>query len=76
MIKTIYSFRTYKNPMKTLKPLFLTLALSTAAITTQAAEPTTIAAPKQVAGYYHHQIGNTKITALIDGTHYLNPSML
>lgn len=60
--------------MKTLKPLFLALALSTTAITTQAAE-TTLTAPKQVAGYYHHQIGNTQITALLDGTNYLNPSM-
>ena len=60
--------------MKTLKPLFLTLALSTTAFTTQATEPT-IAQQKQVAGYYHHQIGNTQITALLDGTNYLNPSM-
>lgn len=61
--------------MKTLKPLFLALALSTPTLTTYAAESTTIAAPKQVAGYYHHQIGNTQITALLDGTNYLNPSM-
>ena len=60
--------------MKTFKPLFLALALSSTAITTQAAE-TTLTAPKQVAGYYHHQIGNTQITALLDGTNYLNPSM-
>src|SRR5574344_1590291 len=60
--------------MKNLKPLFLALALSTTAITTQAAE-TTLTAPKHVAGYYHHQIGNTQITALLDGTNYLNPSM-
>lgn len=61
--------------MKTLKPLFLAFALSTTAITTQAIEPTTIPTQKQVAGYYHHQIGNTQITALLDGTNYLNPSM-
>lgn len=60
--------------MKTLKPLFLALALSTTAITTQAAE-TIINPPKQVAGYYHHQISNTQITTLLDGTNYLNPSM-
>ena len=60
--------------MKTLKPLFLALALSTTALTTYAAEPT-IAQQKQVAGYYHHQIGNTQITALLDGTNHLNPSM-
>lgn len=50
--------------MKTLKPLLLTLALSTTALTTQAVEPTTIPMQKQVAGYDHHQIGNTQITAL------------
>lgn len=60
--------------MKTLKPLFLALALSTTALTTYAAQPT-IAQQKQVAGYYHHQMGNTQITALLDGTNYLNPFM-
>lgn len=60
--------------MKTLPPLFLALALSTVALNSQAAEPT-ITAPKQVAGYYHHQIGNTQITALLDGTNYLNPAL-
>ena len=60
--------------MKTFKPLFLTLALSITTLTTYATEPT-IAQQKQVAGYYHHQIGNTQITALLDGTNYLNPSM-
>lgn len=61
--------------MTTFKSLFLTLALSTTAIATQAVEPTTIPTQKQVAGYYHHQIGNTQITALLDGKNYLNPSM-
>lgn len=60
--------------MKTLSRIFLGLSLSTAAFTTQAAE-TTISAPKQVAGYYHHKIGNSQITALLDGTNYLSPSM-
>lgn len=60
--------------MTTFKSLFLTLALSTTTLTTQAAEPT-IPTQKQVAGYYHHQIGNTQITALLDGTNYLSPSM-
>ncbi|BCU65633.1 hypothetical protein F941_00721 [Acinetobacter bouvetii DSM 14964 = CIP 107468] len=61
--------------MKTLQNLFVALALSTTAITTQAAEPTTITAPKQVAGYYHHQIGNTQITALLDGTNFMSPKL-
>jgi len=61
--------------MKNLKPLLIALILGTTAIlTTQAAEPT-ITAQKQVAGYYHQQLGNTQITALLDGTNYLNPSM-
>ncbi|ENW89184.1 MULTISPECIES: MBL fold metallo-hydrolase [Acinetobacter] len=60
--------------MKTLKPILLAFALSTTTITTYATEPT-IAQQKQVAGYYHHQIGNTQITALLDGTNYLNPSL-
>ncbi len=60
--------------MTTFKSLFITLALSTTAFTTQATEPT-ITQQKQVAGYYHHQIGNTQITTLLDGTNYLNPSL-
>ncbi|HRN44053.1 MAG TPA: MBL fold metallo-hydrolase [Flavobacterium sp.] len=60
--------------MKTLPTLLLTLSLSTTALTTQATE-LTIPTQKQVAGYYHHQIGNTQITALLDGTNYLNPSL-
>ena len=60
--------------MKTLKYLFLAFALSTTGLTTQAVEPT-IPTQKQVAGYYHHQIGHTQITALLDGTNYLNPAL-
>ncbi|WP_291357517.1 hypothetical protein [Acinetobacter sp. UBA3106] len=52
--------------MKNLKPFFLALALNTTAITTQAAEPTTIPAQKQVADCYHHPLINTQITALLD----------
>lgn len=75
MLKIYELFRTYKNLMNTLKLLFLSLALSTTAFTTQANESTTITAPKQVAGYYHHQLGSTQITALLDGTNYLNPAL-
>lgn len=75
--KNIHHFNFNKNPMKNLKLLLLALTLGTSTIaTTQAAEPAFIQAPKQVAGYYHHQMGNTQITALLDGTNYLNPSML
>ncbi|MBU3845479.1 MAG: MBL fold metallo-hydrolase [Candidatus Acinetobacter avistercoris] len=62
--------------MKTLKPLLIALALSSTTFTTvQAAESNTTnhQASKQVAGYYHHQIGNTQITALLDGTNFLKP---
>lgn len=45
--------------MKTSKPLFFIFALSTTTLATQAIEPI-ITQQKQVAGYYHHQIDNTK----------------
>ena len=64
--------------MNTLKTSLLTSLLSFSVLGVsvgQAAEPATVASQKQVAGYYHHQIGNTQITALLDGTNYLNPSM-
>lgn len=74
MLKIEYVPETNKNPMKTLKPLFLAFALSTTTITTvQAVEPT-IPQQKQVAGYYQHQFGPYQITALLDGTNYLNRS--
>jgi hypothetical protein len=75
VLKINYVHKTYKSHIKTINPLFLTLALSTTALTTQAVEPTPIPTQKQVAGYYHHQIGNTQITAILDGTNYLNPSL-
>jgi glyoxylase-like metal-dependent hydrolase (beta-lactamase superfamily II) len=61
--------------MHILKSCCLALAFTSIALTTQAAEPTTINAQKQVAGYYHHLMGNTQITALLDGTNYLNPAL-
>lgn len=74
MIKNIYSFKNDNKTMTTFKPLFLLFTLSTTNNITQATE-STITQQKQVAGYYHHQIGNTQITALLDGTNYLNPSL-
>lgn len=65
MLKIAYPIRTYKKPMKTLKPLLLTLALSTTVLITQAAEQT-ITQQKQVAGYHHQQFDNTQITTLLD----------
>lgn len=72
---TIYK-QIVKTFMKTLKTLFFALSLNSTLLTiSQATEPTAITASPQVAGYYHHQIGNTQITALLDGTNYLNPAM-
>ncbi|WP_010115154.1 MBL fold metallo-hydrolase [Acinetobacter sp. P8-3-8] len=30
---------------------------------------------KQVAGFYQHQVGNTQITALLDGTNFISPTL-
>jgi glyoxylase-like metal-dependent hydrolase (beta-lactamase superfamily II) len=61
--------------MKNLKPLLLALTLGTATITTTHAAEPTIQPQKQVAGYYQHQLGNVQITALLDGTNYLSPTL-
>ncbi len=59
--------------MKTLKPLFLALTKHHSPHHLRCS--TDYCQQKQVAGYYHHQMGNTQITALLDGTNYLNPFM-
>ena len=61
--------------MKTLQSLLLSLSIATVGTTTHALEPVTVNAPPQVAGYYHHAFGNTQITALLDGTNFLNPAL-
>lgn len=60
--------------MKTLKPLFIALTLSTTTINTQAAE-SAVPQQKQVAGYYQYQAGDVQITALLDGTNFMSPSL-
>lgn len=40
-----------------------------------AAEPTSLAQHKQVAGFYQYPLGHTQITALLDGTNYLSPAL-
>ena len=30
---------------------------------------------KQVSGFYQHQVGNTQITALLDGTNFMSPKL-
>ncbi|WP_089603725.1 MBL fold metallo-hydrolase [Acinetobacter piscicola] len=36
---------------------------------------TSIQSQKQVSGYYQHQVGNTQITALLDGTNFISPTL-
>ena len=63
--------------MKTLKPAFIALCLSATSISsTFATSPTApIEQQKQVAGYYQYQSGQTQITALLDGTNFISPSL-
>lgn len=35
----------------------------------------TISQQPQVAGFYQHQVGNTQITALLDGTNFMSPTL-
>ena len=60
--------------MNIFKKFLFNLTLSTAAITTQAAE-STISLQKQVAGYYQYQAGDVQITALLDGTNFMSPNL-
>lgn len=65
----------YKNSMKKLKPILITLSLLTAPFT-QALTPVEVSVAKpQVAGYYHYDFNGKQITALLDGTNYLSPSL-
>ena len=63
--------------MKKLQPLLLALTVSS--ITCTAVQALTPALPiqqqKQVAGFYQHQVGNTQITALLDGTNFVSPDL-
>lgn len=64
--------------MKNLKPLLLTLSVLTAPFITYAETTKTlpiIEQQAQVAGYYQHQVGNTQITALLDGTNFMSPTL-
>lgn len=44
-------------------------------IAAQTSHPPVVEAQKQVAGFYQHQFGPYQITALLDGTNYLNPNL-
>ncbi len=59
--------------------ILLSALISTSflSLTTFAATPpeTSIQAQKQVAGYYQYQAGDVQITALLDGTNFMSPSL-
>ena len=61
--------------MKALKSLFLTLTLSTATTSAIYAVQPAIEQQKQVADYYQYQAGDVQITALLDGTNFMSPSL-
>lgn len=53
------------------------ISTSFLSLTTFAASPpkTSIQAQKQVEGYYQYQAGNVQITALLDGTNFMSPTL-
>lgn len=62
---------------KTISTLSISL-LCFAPIITQAENTTSQTAidqQPQVAGFYQHQVGNTQITALLDGTNFMSPTL-
>ena len=67
--------------MKNMKPTALTLSISLLCfipIITHAENTksqTAIEQQPQVAGFYQHQVGNTQITALLDGTNFISPTL-
>lgn len=61
--------------MKNLKPILLTLSLLTTSLA-QAILPADAPPNKpQISGYYHYDFNGKQITALLDGTNYLSPSL-
>jgi len=64
-----------------MKPTALTLSISLLCfipIITHAENTksqTAIEQQPQVAGFYQHQVGNTQITALLDGTNFISPTL-
>jgi len=53
------------------------ISTSFLSLTTFAATPpqTSIQAQKQVTGYYQYQAGDVQITALLDGTNFMSPTL-
>ncbi|MDM1762825.1 MULTISPECIES: MBL fold metallo-hydrolase [unclassified Acinetobacter] len=64
--------------MKKLKLVLSTILLCVTPLITHAEITKTlpiIEQQAQVAGFYQHQVGNTQITALLDGTNFMSPTL-
>ena len=61
--------------MKNLKPIFVTLSLLTAPLTQAITPVEPTKTNPQVAGYYQYQADDVQITALLDGTNFMSPSL-
>jgi len=77
MLKKFFS-NEFNHPMKKTALLLSASLLSSFPLLTQA-EITKILPiieqQAQVAGFYQHQVGNTQITALLDGTNFMSPKL-
>lgn len=62
---------------KTISTLTISLLCFTPIITQaeNTTSQTAIDQQPQVAGFYQHQVGNTQITALLDGTNFMSPTL-
>lgn len=62
--------------MKIFKFAVIALSLSSISfVPSHANVNQTISQQPQVAGFYEHQVGNTQITALLDGTNFMSPTL-
>ena len=78
MLKQHITFKFIKTSMANIKSALISLSIVTTTFSSVfAATPpqTSIQAQKQVAGYYQYQAGEVQITALLDGTNFMSPSL-
>ena len=78
MLKQHITFKFIKTSMANIKSALISLSIVTTTFSSVfAATPpqTSIQAQKQVAGYYQYQTGDVQITALLDGTNFMSPSL-
>lgn len=62
--------------MKIFKSAIIVLSLSSiGVVSAQANETRILEQQKQVAGFYQYQAGNVQITALLDGTNFMSPTL-